>query len=288
MIEPNHSLIHGIQAAAIEKDVNVSQLLRKAKLAAVKLNQPDFVEWLDNEIDGYDCTFEELPDYRKTRGIMKARNPYHGLVTMHFESEELENLITQAPTFQGVSSLQAIVEKSDKSDTLTYQLSGAQKSHLMDAFKTTMEPVLIIATSQLEAILARVTSMVLDWSLELEKAGILGEGLTFTMNEQEKAAPISQNFFGSNIGSVGSISGNAKVQNNQEINLTEITDAKLTEFLVEARKAQSLLPEDIRVDVETQLAELESSNDMESRDQSFFLSNRSLRVHLAVSPLKEY
>ena len=87
-------LILEIQAAAIAKDVNVSNLLRKAKVAAVKLNQRDLVAWIDAEIDGYQCSFNELPEYRKTRGTLKVQNPFSGLIPVIISDQKSEELLT--------------------------------------------------------------------------------------------------------------------------------------------------------------------------------------------------
>ena len=70
----------------------------------------------------------------------------------------------------------------------------------------------------------------MDWSLELEKSGILGEEMTFSNDEKKDAKPASQQFFAQNISMVGDISDNANVQISQLSNET-ITSDDLTGFL---------------------------------------------------------
>ncbi len=262
--QPN-GLILEIQSAAIDPKVNVAALLRKAKVAAVKLGQTDFTSWLDQEIDGYSCTYDELPDYRKTNGSLKVQNPYHGLVPFIIRDEKVEDLVTRTPTFQGVSTLQALIEKTTKQDTLSYQLPPGHRNILMDMMEVPLEPVLIVSASQIEIVLSRVTSMILNWSLELEQAGILGEGMSFTMNEKAKAAPITQNFYNSNIGTAGSVSGEAHVQNNQSTIVAPINNQILSEFILESRKVSQLLPDEVRPQIEEELSSLEGDVSEESK-----------------------
>ncbi len=57
------SLILEIQASAIETHVDVASLLRKAKAAAMKLDQADASTWMKAELDGYeDYEFCRLTD----------------------------------------------------------------------------------------------------------------------------------------------------------------------------------------------------------------------------------
>ncbi|MBA4043590.1 MAG: hypothetical protein C0471_04105 [Erythrobacter sp.] len=60
-------LVEELQRDALDTNVRVDQLLRKVKLAAVKLGLSDALLWVDEELNGYQDR-EELPDYRKTRG----------------------------------------------------------------------------------------------------------------------------------------------------------------------------------------------------------------------------
>jgi hypothetical protein len=62
-----------------------------------------------------------------------------------------------------------------------------------------LEPVLHISRSQIQGILDAVRTIILEWSLKLEKDGILGQGMTFTQEEKKKAADVIynvNNFYG--------------------------------------------------------------------------------------------
>ena len=66
-----------------------------------------------------------------------------------------------------------------------------------------------LSTSQLHGLLDAVRNLVLDWALQLERAGINGDGMSF--NKDEKILAHSAPTF--NIGSIGSMVGNLGYQN---------------------------------------------------------------------------
>ena len=71
------SLIEQIQADAINREVPTSDLLRKVKLASAKLKLPKVEQWVDLELKGYKDD-GQLPEYRITKGVLQAFNPYFG------------------------------------------------------------------------------------------------------------------------------------------------------------------------------------------------------------------
>ena len=53
-----------------------------------------------------------------------------------------------------------------------------------------MKPSLHISESAIRGVLGRVRTIVLEWSLTLERRGVLGEGMTFTKEERAQAAAV--------------------------------------------------------------------------------------------------
>ncbi|KGG89846.1 hypothetical protein [Comamonas thiooxydans] len=60
------SLIHGIQAASIERDSDIPTLLRMCKLLAARISHQELAEWVDRELNGYP-SITDLPPYRIVR-----------------------------------------------------------------------------------------------------------------------------------------------------------------------------------------------------------------------------
>ena len=71
-------------------------------------------------------------------------------------------------------------------------------------------PTLVIGRNQLIGIVEKVRNKILEWSLDLEKHGVLGEGLNFTKKEVQKAQGLTVNI-GNFTGVLGDVT-NAHVQ----------------------------------------------------------------------------
>lgn len=66
------SLLREIQDAAIDSNTELAVLLRKCKVLAARLGSPEFKQWVENELSGYD-NIETLPEYR----VMKVNSKGH-------------------------------------------------------------------------------------------------------------------------------------------------------------------------------------------------------------------
>jgi hypothetical protein len=82
------SVVLELQRDALDKNVGVSDLLRKALVVARKLSLHDFQAWVENELNGYRDTFN-IPDYREMHGQVRGFNPYRGWLPIMFNSKEL-------------------------------------------------------------------------------------------------------------------------------------------------------------------------------------------------------
>lgn len=116
-------------------------------------------------------------------------------------------------------------------------------------------------------IVDQVRNLVLNWTLELEKAGVLGEDMTFTEEEKKEAAPVSAQYFIQNAGVVGNVIGN--MSNEQHAKLKIEVDLNLVrDFVAQTREALPLLPEKARGEIKGLLATIETEAATAEPDQS--------------------
>jgi hypothetical protein len=103
-------LVLEIQRDALDKDVPVTTLLRKVRLAAAKLQLTIVEEWVGHELNGYTG---ELPAYRKTRGTPTVWNPYHGWQPVGGDVAFLE-IASEVQISESLASIEAALKaKSD-------------------------------------------------------------------------------------------------------------------------------------------------------------------------------
>lgn len=184
------SFIEQLQAGATDNTFSVAELLRKAKIAAVKLDLNEFLEWIEKELNGYSST-DEVPSYRSVSGEVKGWNPYHGWQPVVFGNPETQKLLSERKVGQPVGGLQDLLEGKGGNGSYFMAFPAEIEKKLRDGFDIQPPNIkLHIDRSQVSGILDAVRNVVLDWSLKLEKEGITGEGLSFSLSEKEKAQKV--------------------------------------------------------------------------------------------------
>jgi hypothetical protein len=183
-------LVTELQRAALDEKSSVSSLLRKALVVASKLQVSDFESWARSELEGYQDGSTPLPVYRKIHGAPKVWNPYRGCFQdLQCETPKLAETISRMPLGASVDELEQGRSKDGASRMFSYP-PGLEHS-LMDNMKgVKMKPTLEISESTIRGVLGRVKTIVLQWSLTLERQGVLGEGMTFTPEERTQAASV--------------------------------------------------------------------------------------------------
>ncbi len=192
-----------LQELASDGEVPLGDVLRKSRMVATKLGLKDFNEWLDREINGYDYK-DEIPQYRIIFGDLRADNPMNGIaMPIRFEPK-IMNELCRAEVRQAIGSIESILDSADLRQTSVsvFPINRGQDP-LGDGIpcKTFAIPYLRVAPSQVFGILDAVRSKILDWALDLESKGIVGDGLRFNPKEVERAGityniGTAQGFFG--------------------------------------------------------------------------------------------
>lgn len=205
-----------LQYLAQKADSNIEELLRRSIFVATKLNLDDFEIWCRQELFGYTGDYESLPKYRKKRGKLYVRNPFHGLQPFYISDQETNDLITRADFVQSVGELQNLISSTD--GWLEKQLSNTAIDFLIKAQgEYPFEPVLKVDKSLVQSVLTHVRNRIYDWSLTLEKSGILGEGMQFTREEKAKAMTSTTYNIGNLQGIAGYVQDSSVTQTNQMI-----------------------------------------------------------------------
>ena len=263
-------IVRQLLSDAINRDNSVSTLLRTAKIVAVKLDLPDALKWIDRELDGYMGLFvEEFPPYRRLKGILQGRNQYHDWQPIRFGNPEHEQDFSQAPIDSPIGAIEEGLKRKHKGD-IEFNMHPERKSQLFNALSHRPAAIrLKLSHEAMFAIVDAVRNLILNWSLELEKVGILGESMEFSRKDKKEAAPISQQVFAQNIGVVGNVSGQARVVNEQAATMMVNLDvASVQDFAAQARQDLPLLPEDSRSQLAPALTELDEELTREPPQQS--------------------
>ncbi|WP_339498186.1 hypothetical protein [Pseudomonas silesiensis] len=181
-------LVHELQADAMNESVSVLSLLRKARALSVKLGVSTIDQWLAHEMSGYP-TRSSIPDYRHVVGRTVCHNPYRGWIPLEIENLEHRQLLSERNLHQPLSELFQFTDAKAAGQSVLLMFPANIAADLRSS--SGFEPGLEIAVNLIYGIISTVRDKILEFSLELEKQGILGEGMTFTPKEKMAASNIS-------------------------------------------------------------------------------------------------
>jgi hypothetical protein len=199
------SIIEQIQRDALDANVRVSDLLRRVKFAATKLGLGAVEDWVEQELSGYSDAVT-LPEYRIINGRPMAQHPYRGweLIGGHVER------ISKRKVGQTIASLEELA-KAPEGTTIHFPFSDAVLAKLNEANGTReWSAALEVDKSAIVSILDRVRTLVLDWALKMEQAGVVGTEFNFDAADKKKARGVTTTI---NIGNIGSFAGNLGTEN---------------------------------------------------------------------------
>ena len=97
--------------------------------------------------------------------------------------------------------------------------------------------VIKISRSHLVTIIETVRDMSLDWAIEMERKGVLGEGMSFEPTERERAQVAMSNLSTFNIGSIGSFNGILGNENTSRDITSNVDVQSIVETVQKIRKA---------------------------------------------------
>lgn len=247
------SLIEQLQSDALDRAMPITDLLRKAKTAAVKLKRSDLTEWLEHELSGYGGA--DIPEYRVLPAEMKFFNPMHGWCP----------IVGRSPHFscrQPMSEVLSLLESDDTRFVIPVGHEIVQ--HFSKKVGFLVDVKQHVSRASLAGIVDAVRNAVLDWALKLEEVGVCGEGLSFSKAETDKAQGVTIHI--GNIGNavgIGSFGDHAAIRAVQGVVGDDLVSAvRMLVDQVERALPRSDLPAETRFGATEALAELrEAANE---------------------------
>ena len=240
---------------ASNPSVPTDDLLRRALVVAKRLNVGELVSWIDAELNGYK-TDQEVPDYRTVRGLLRAIDLFSGRsIPLEVNSAKLAHTLSTMPLRQSITELEHLAASpSGVKINYGHEWHQALTEHLEDD----LSPYVSVSSAQLLAVISSARNRILDWGLDLEGRGILGEGMSFTQKEKE-AVQEQHYHFGNVSGSQIQISSNGSTQTQANTG----TDIEALKGLVQAlgaalADAKGDAADELRADIATLKTQAES------------------------------
>jgi hypothetical protein len=183
-------LVLELQRDALDNTVPITQLLRKALVVSRKLSVKHVIDWLTNELNGYPHG-SVIPEYRIISGQVMAFNPFHGWIPIHFPNAEIAKAFKDVFTNQKVGELESLLESKELYLQIRFPEEKAQI--LRQLIEIDLDVAIHLQRVHVAGILDAARNNVLEFALQLEQEGILGEGLSFTDTEKQSASKVTYN-----------------------------------------------------------------------------------------------
>ncbi|CAM2161448.1 AbiTii domain-containing protein [Paraburkholderia sacchari] len=256
------SLVFELQAKVLDSSSTVSDLLRTALIVARKLEVGEFEAWVTLELNGYADHDDDVPEYRKLEAALKVWNPYHGWQPLFTADAKMHERLARSDMGQSIAELETLL--SGKSHSFYSNFGPELERMLMQSMEVAMRPAREVSRVQIAGIVERVRNLILDWALRLERAGVLGENMTFSSEEKAKASEATVTYNVENQTVIHGMS-NSQVQqgasqSSQTFVQQQAVDATaIASFITELRKQLDTLglSEDARQEIEADIATVE-------------------------------
>lgn len=192
------SVVLDLQNEVTKSKCDIVSVLRRAHLIATKLSLDEFNQWVVNELNGYKSQ-TEAPEYRSIIGQLKAFNPYQGWIPVMLADAEVEKMICHPKLINSTSEILSLCEESGSSLIVSVPTEVQNTLNEMCDTPLPMQMAVHVSKTAAADIIEKVKNTLLEWTLELEAKGILGEDMSFNDKEKEIAKTIPQqinNYYG--------------------------------------------------------------------------------------------
>lgn len=231
------SIVLDLQQELLEPGCDVLSALRKAHLIASKLKLKEFDKWIMHELNGYSAEEQDdIPEYRKINGTLKAWNPYRGWIPVIFQDSEMQSLLCTKYLGNSIGGILELYNNSDGPVKMSYPADIERQIDKMCSNQFPTNYSLQVSVQVLKSIADQVQNCLLEWTIKLENEGILGEDMRFSKDETDLAKNVPQtvnNYYGPVV--------NGDVQKSQIVsgdnNTVSFSYEQVRELINEVKKA---------------------------------------------------
>ncbi|WP_290725540.1 hypothetical protein [Fibrobacter sp. UBA2449] len=182
-------MVLDLQQACLDDKISCNFLLLKAYAIAQKLSITDMADFCNREINGYAGVDNSLiPSYRhipvNTEAYKDTSKRWEPVAFPAGHPRSMRFV------FESIAEIEKLDES--KENLLESRLNYDDQLAIYEIIDMPkpLHVRQIFMAGQVTSILHLVRKLVLDWALKLEKEGILGEDLTFSIEEQDRVKNI--------------------------------------------------------------------------------------------------
>lgn len=262
------SIVDELAQQALDDSIALDSLLRRVRAVAALLDLDELVGWADKELYGYEAK-DDVPPYRMISGEVQGYSPPGRWLPIVWENQEERRKFSTWPNRDSIGEILDRIQRGTTGWTMS--LGAVQLISLLGGFR--VKELTNIGLHVDRAVFVNVASAVrnriAEWAVNLKKAGIKGEGLTFSEPEKKKAhdpgVTINIGSIGHLTGNVGEISGHATISSQTAVAPLDLEQVRT---MVTQIRGVAGLPENENAAVGRAVSSLEAELQREEPEQS--------------------
>lgn len=192
-----NSLVIDFESKINCKEYSISDLLRHCLIIATKLKQREFVNWINNELNGYN-EIKEVPRYRKIPVSVKFLNPIHGWCPYIITDKTINDELSKLPIRNSISEIEALA--NIENGTIRLGVPTQIKNVFLSSMDFESDISYEANKISMIGIVDSVKNEMLNWILKLEENDIIDDKYIFNKEQIDKATSVTtqiiNNFFG--------------------------------------------------------------------------------------------
>lgn len=284
------NILHQIQSDLLNQDIDLPNVLRKARVLAHQLQSEELRNWLSQELDGY-SSYDDLPDYRilRTALIGTFTNGYrsymnYGVPLFKIKDQDMVDTLTTLPVFDGVRKVEEISNNKELHSFLPQQLVVYVNHHVSRDSYGFLSIEHAISSHDFKQILDTIKNRLLDFILLLSDGWSVAEApppktdleslISITIYNEQKGGDMTSTFDqrGQNVNYQYNAAGNINIGSISDTNglVREIGNIREE---IERAKDSSAISQDTAVESSYHLLQAEKEAQKEKPDKKSFLEH---------------
>jgi hypothetical protein len=208
------NLVNELQVSCERDDVQT--VLRKARRVASKLGVDDINQWLKLEQEGYGDKVQ-VPKYRRVTAALVFKTMGYVPIGMGYAATGVIDfpggIVAERNIRDSMSRVVQMIATPLSEDlfmTIDEEAVAPLRRRFDPQYSQQLTFMLRLNRDQICSIPDSVKDRVLDWSLTLERRGVLGENMTFNETEKAEAHNITFNINNSQIEQLNNMGQNLR------------------------------------------------------------------------------
>lgn len=155
----------------VDNSIPLSSILRKVYILAIQLKDSNLIEFIENELNGYDQESwkarDDFPEYRRPMGYLKGEGPYGVEKPLLINNEEVMDKICRPRITWSIGKIESIFMNNSKdNEILVLSLNSKNEALIRNALSFPVKPFLEYQRAEFLAIIEAVRNKLLSLLLE--------------------------------------------------------------------------------------------------------------------------